>query len=65
MGFVSDTKMRVIAVLGLSFGLFLPALTSIASAQTCNLHLAKAEIRATAPNAPVTGGYLHILFFLF
>jgi copper(I)-binding protein len=60
MGFVSDTKMRVIAVLGLSFGLFLPALTSIASAQTCNLHLAKAEIRATAPNAPVTGGYLHI-----
>ena len=60
MGVVSNIKMRVVAELGLSFGLILPALTSIASAQTCDLHLAKAEIRATAPNAPVTGGYLHI-----
>lgn len=60
MGVVSNIKMRVVAELDLSFVLILLALTSIASAQTCDLHLAKAEIRATAPNAPVTGGYLHI-----
>ena len=28
--------------------------------QQQGLHIAGAEIRATAPNAPVTGGYLHI-----
>ena len=46
--------------MGLYMGLLLPASTSIAAAHPCMLHLAKAEIRATAPNAPVTGGYLYI-----
>ena len=60
MGFVLYINMRRAVLLGLYMGLLLPASTSIAAAHPCMLYLAKAEIRATAPNAPVTGGYLYI-----
>ena len=63
MGFGTDTNMRRAAVLALSLGLFLLASTSMAATHACmhqQLHIANAEIRATAPSAPVTGGYLHI-----
>ena len=56
-----------IGISGLLFGsflsLFLAPFSAIAAANLCHqhgMHIADAEIRATPPKAPVTGGYVQI-----
>ena len=48
---------------GILATIFILSGSAFAADKACQkqgLHIAEAEIRATAPNAPVTGGYLHI-----